>query len=114
MFSARYFKNAEGKWRCDTERAHRYAYEMLVTEIPDGLTLDHLCGTPNCVNPWHLDPCPSGVNSKRAHTRSMCRRGLHSLETEDNLIRRPGKPGERECRACARDRQRTKRRETTS
>ena len=35
--------------------AHRWAYQNLVGEIPDGLVLDHLCRNPSCVNPDHLD-----------------------------------------------------------
>jgi hypothetical protein len=45
--------------------AHRFAYERLVAPIPDGLTLDHLCCNPPCVNPWHLDPVPQSVNASR-------------------------------------------------
>ena len=35
-------------------RPHRFAYEYFVGPIPDGLTIDHLCGVPLCVNPKHL------------------------------------------------------------
>src|SRR5437016_2146476 len=35
---------------------HRIAYEMLVGPISEGLTLDHMCRTRNCVNPVHLEP----------------------------------------------------------
>lgn len=34
--------------------AHRFAYELLVAEIPTGLETDHLCWTRNCVNPAHI------------------------------------------------------------
>ena len=35
-------------------KAHRFAYELLVGVIPDGMQLDHLCFNKGCVNPEHL------------------------------------------------------------
>jgi len=46
--------------------AHRFAYELLIGPIPEGLTLDHLCMTPLCVNPEHLEPVTQAENSRRA------------------------------------------------
>lgn len=46
--------------------AHRYAYQALVGPIPDGLTLDHLCRNPACVNPAHLEPVTREENNRRA------------------------------------------------
>ena len=40
---------------------HRFAYELLVGEIPEGLQLDHQCHVLTCVNPNHLKP----VDTKR-------------------------------------------------
>lgn len=45
--------------------AHRYAYELLVGPIPDGLELDHLCMVRHCVNPGHLDPVTKAENLRR-------------------------------------------------
>jgi hypothetical protein len=83
--------------------AHRFAYELLVGPIPDGLTLDHLCRVRNCVNPAHLEPCtmaenalrgvgPTAVNARKTH----CKRG-HEF-TPQNTYARPD--GGRECKAC--------------
>jgi hypothetical protein len=45
--------------------AHRFAYEMLVGPIPEGLELDHLCRNRGCVNPDHLEPVTRQVNVLR-------------------------------------------------
>lgn len=45
--------------------AHRFAYELLVGPIPEGLELDHLCRNPACVNPAHLDPVTHRENVRR-------------------------------------------------
>jgi hypothetical protein len=54
-----------------TVGAHRWAYEQLVGDIPEGLTLDHLCYVPLCVNPDHLEPVTPGENTRRAKERRM-------------------------------------------
>jgi len=50
-------------------KAHRVAYELVVGQIPDGLTLDHLCYNTKCVNPEHLEPVTKSENSSRAAAR---------------------------------------------
>lgn len=51
-------------------RAHRWAYEHLTEEIPDGYEVDHLCRVRHCVNPHHLEPVTRQVNVQRgAHVR---------------------------------------------
>lgn len=72
--------------------AHRLAYELLVGPIPDEMELDHLCRTPACVNPKHLEPVTHSVNLSRQPRQVICKRG-HILE------RRPrGK--QQFCRTC--------------
>ena len=51
--------------------AHRYVYEYLRGPIPGGLTLDHLCRHPACVNPDHLEPVTAAENSRRARLDRM-------------------------------------------
>lgn len=83
--------------------AHRWAYEYMVTEIPEGLELDHLCRNRACVNPWHLEPVtprentlrsanPCAANARKTH----CSNG-HEY-TEENTYLRP--EGHRMCRTC--------------
>jgi len=48
-----------------TYRAHRVSYERFITKIPDGLTIDHLCCKPSCVNPVHLEPVTNYENVMR-------------------------------------------------
>ncbi len=49
--------------------AHRWAYTHCIGPIPEGMTLDHLCYTRNCVRPSHLEPVSNSENVKRSHGR---------------------------------------------
>lgn len=84
-------------------QAHRFAYELLVGQIPDGLELDHLCRIRACVNPDHLDPVTHPENYWRSPIvcgqRDRCPRG--HLYSGDNLYVLPGSGG-RVCRECTR------------
>lgn len=92
----------DGKWR--SRQAHRIVYEALIGEIPKGLVLDHLCRTPRCVNPDHLDPVTDkenilrgigmgAINAKRTH----CMYG-HEFNLTNTYWR---KSGGRRCRTCS-------------
>lgn len=37
------------------DMAYRVSYRLFKGEIPDGMTIHHKCGLPNCVNPDHLE-----------------------------------------------------------
>jgi hypothetical protein len=45
--------------------AHRWLYIQTSGAVGDGLDLDHLCRTPACVNPAHLEPVTRKVNLRR-------------------------------------------------
>lgn len=81
-------------------RAHRVAYELSVGPIPDGLTLDHLCGVKHCVNPAHLEPVTALENVQRyaaaRRAATHCRHG-HSMADAYTVRTRPG---HRRCRTC--------------
>lgn len=88
-----------------TVRVHRFAYELLVGDIPEGLTIDHLCRETLCVNPEHLEAVthrenvlrgigPSAQHSKKTH----CPYG-HPYNG-DNLAYSPKRS--RVCKECRR------------
>ena len=89
-------------------RAHRFAYELLVGPIPDGLELDHLCRVRECVNPKHLEAVTLQENIRRGNTgknngnKTHCPQG-HEY-TEANIYITP--EGKRHCRECGRIRMR--------
>lgn len=68
-----------------TVMAHRWSYEFLRAPIPDGLSLDHLCSNPPCVNPWHLEPVTQRENLRRSKNHIGAR-----IRAKDN--RKPGDP----------------------
>lgn len=94
--------------RTKTLLVHRWTYEYVIGAIPDGLELDHLCRTPSCVNPWHLEPVTHVENLRRTR-RDVCSRG-HPFSEEG------GSRTRRVCRICATRRNReyrSRRNETT-
>ena len=95
-------------------KGHRFAYEHMVADIPEGLTIDHLCRNRACVNPYHMEPVPQSVNSKRtpgalksaglkayhaANPRTHCKWG-HEF-TEANTYHYDSR---RFCRMCTNER----------
>lgn len=92
--------------------AYRVIYESMIAPIPRGLVIDHLCRTPSCVNPFHLEPVTSRINILRGIGRTAqnaakneCIHG-HPFSGENlRLIKRKGFM-ERGCVQCLRRRNR--------
>lgn len=97
-------------WDADQDKkvyAHRWSYEAVNGPIPDGLSIDHLCRNPLCVNPAHLEAVTHKENILRSDAppalnarKSMCPSG-HPYD-ESNTYTKPN--GSRECRACCKAR----------
>jgi hypothetical protein len=88
-------------------QVHRVAYETWVGEIPEGLEIDHLCGTRNCVNPSHLEVVDRRTNVNRGrrnqnHGKTRCLHG-HPFDAKNTYI--DGR-GNRACRRCGVERMR--------
>lgn len=86
--------------------AHRVAYVALVGPIDPGKELDHLCRTPACVNPAHLEQVTHRVNVLRGYehrVKTHCPSG-HPY-AGDNLYIQTKKSGktQRVCKACRAD-----------
>jgi hypothetical protein len=87
--------------------AYRVVWEITVGPIPDGLELDHLCQTPLCVRPDHLEPVTHAENQARIRTRQKsCRRAGHDWTDPGNVRTRPN--GRRYCAECDRLSQRAR------
>lgn len=112
LWTGAQYPNSYGhfSWRAASGYAHRAAYMLAIGTIPDGLSLDHLCRTPACVNPAHLEAVSSRENVLRSPIapaainarKTRCPRG-HVLE--DAYVNKRG----RQCRQCRNATQRTRR-----
>lgn len=98
--------NGYGRFTVDGKNvpAHRWSYERFVGPIPDGLVIDHLCRTPACVNPEHLEPVTQRENALRGvgptaanAVKTHCAQG-HEYTPENTYVY-PSR-GWRMCRRC--------------
>ena len=93
-----------------TRAAHRIAYELFVGPIPDGLTLDHLCRVPLCVNPAHLEPTTMRENILRGDSPTAKNARKATCDQGHSLRVRRAYPNTRMCRTCANVKQNERRR----
>jgi hypothetical protein len=97
--------------RASTILVHRAVYEHLVGPIPHRHDLDHLCRTPACCNPLHLEPVTHAENMRRGigglvkRAITHCPKG-HEYTPENTRLKQPG--DRRECRECGRIYERNK------
>lgn len=88
-----------------TQLAHRIAWELFRSPIPDGLVIDHLCRVRCCVNPDHFRLVPPAINSvenslsvsARNAAKQRCPRCDGSFESREE-----GGRVVRRCMACYR------------
>src|SRR5690606_13096565 len=91
--------------------AHRLSYEALVGPIPNGMFIDHLCRTPACVRPDHLEPVSPRENVRRGNApllaglaqsaKTHCPAG-HLYDEENTYYRDSVARKGRCCRICYR------------
>lgn len=78
--------------------AHRISYEEFIGPIPKGLVIDHKCRMRLCVNPEHMEPVTSRVNTQRGNSginmssKTHCPKG-HNYSHKNNR-------GQRQCKIC--------------
>jgi hypothetical protein len=114
LWAGRTVKDGYGRYAFGGQEraAHRVMYETARGPIPSGLVLDHLCRTPACVNPQHLEPVTNRENCMRGASPSVilahakrCAHG-HDLTVPGAARRDPRRVDGWNCRACDRERRR--------
>lgn len=89
-----------------TAYVHHVSYELLRGARTNGMDLDHLCKTPRCWNPWHLEEVTHPENVRRGRgngyrEKTHCKNG-HEF-TPENTYRQPSTPQYRNCVTCRRE-----------
>ncbi len=80
-------------------KVHRFAYSVLVGQIPDGLEIDHKCRRRACCNPDHLEAVTRLENVRRSSGthKSHCANG-HEMNSETIAVNKT--TGWRFCKIC--------------
>lgn len=97
-------------WLSDEKRvdmAHRVSLRLVGREIPEGWDVDHLCRTPACVNPDHLEPVTHAENMARApwsapeyqRAKRACKYG-HPFTPENTQYVNNKSGTRRRCKEC--------------
>jgi DNA-directed RNA polymerase subunit M/transcription elongation factor TFIIS len=92
--------------------AHRVAFVLAGGVIPEGYEVDHLCNTPRCVRPEHLEAVTPEENQRRRLAaglggqamfaeRTECPKG-HPYDEQNTMIEKVSSTGgqRRHCRTC--------------
>lgn len=92
---------------------HRFAYQLLRGDIPEGLEIDHICSVRNCVRPDHMQCVDHSTNVQLSHARgkhvshydrlgsmhrnkTICKNG-HPYDSANTRI---DEAGRRRCKIC--------------
>ena len=98
-----------GKQR--TLYAHHVVYEEFHGPRTPGHHIHHTCGNPGCVSPFHLEELTvedhQKVSPDSHANKTHCPQG-HPYDEENTYVK--PSTGARECRTCARERMRRRRR----
>lgn len=84
--------------------AHRIFYELSVGPLPTEVEADHLCRTPACVNPYHLEFVPHVENVRRGASITSVNRELTHCRRGHEFMSSNTRPegGGRRCLTCKR------------
>ena len=80
---------------------HRFIFAEINGPIPEGMEINHLCRTRNCVRPEHLELVSRAQNARHRQVKTHC---IHGHEYSAENTRYYG--GHRVCVTCRKSRRR--------